>query len=58
MRPVQAVGHGVLATHGAVVAFLFSASASVATAMRVMECSDATMGSTERAKVSWIGPRT
>jgi hypothetical protein len=36
----------------------FSASASVATAMRVMECSSATMGSTERAKVSCTGPRT
>ena len=36
----------------------FSASASVATAMRVIECSSATTGSTERANVICTGPRT
>ena len=36
----------------------FSASFSVATAIRVIECSATAIGSIERAKVNWIGPRT
>lgn len=54
---VHAVGHGVFAAHGAVIA-VFGLIFSLVTAMRVMECSSATMGSTERAKVSRTGPRT
>jgi len=34
----------------------FSASASVTTAVRVIECSSATMGSIERAKGSYSPP--
>ena len=36
----------------------FSDSFSVATAMRVIECSLATIGSSERANVICTGPRT
>lgn len=58
MCDIDAVGNGVLAPMVRLSPCCFSASASVATAMRVIECSWAMIGSTERAKVEFTGPRT
>ena len=51
MRNINAIWDRVLSPHCPIVSTLLSASAWVATAMRVMECSEVTIGSIERPNV-------